>query len=82
MDLGAGSVAFDVDFSAASSPQNDAAFAAALDRAGGYVALAGFEQPSGADAALAASIFHFGTYTVEQLKEELDKRGIPMRLAR
>jgi cyclase len=35
-----------------------------------------------ADAALAASIFHFGTYTVEQLKEELDKRGIPMRLAR
>jgi diguanylate cyclase (GGDEF)-like protein len=49
MELGAGSVAFDVDFSAASSPQNDAAFAAALDRAGGYVALAGFEQPSGAD---------------------------------
>ena len=34
-----------------------------------------------ADAALAASIFHFGTYTVEQLKEELYKRGIPMRLA-
>jgi cyclase len=34
-----------------------------------------------ADAALAASIFHFGTYTVEQLKEELDKRGIPVRLA-
>jgi cyclase len=34
-----------------------------------------------ADAALAASIFHYGTYTVGQLKEELDKRGIPMRLA-
>src|SRR5215470_16035583 len=32
-----------------------------------------------ADAALAASIFHFGTYTVNQLKEELDKRGIPVR---
>jgi cyclase len=32
-----------------------------------------------ADAALAASIFHFGTYTVDQLKEELDKRGIPVR---
>src|SRR5208283_4967330 len=32
-----------------------------------------------ADAALAASIFHFGTYTVNQLKEELDRRGIPVR---
>ncbi len=34
-----------------------------------------------ADAALAASIFHYGTYTVNQLKEELDKRGIPVRPA-
>jgi imidazole glycerol-phosphate synthase subunit HisF len=34
-----------------------------------------------ADAALAASIFHYGTYTVNQLKEELAKRGIPVRLA-
>ena len=32
-----------------------------------------------ADAALAASIFHYGTYRVDQLKEELDKRGIPVR---
>ena len=34
-----------------------------------------------ADAALAASIFHYGTYTVNQLKEELDRRGIPVRPA-
>ena len=34
-----------------------------------------------ADAALAASIFHYGTYSVNQLKEELDRRGIPVRLA-
>jgi cyclase len=34
-----------------------------------------------ADAALAASIFHYGTYTVNQLKEELDGRGIPVRPA-
>jgi len=33
-----------------------------------------------ADAALAASIFHYGTYTVNQLKEELDKRGIAVRV--
>jgi cyclase len=32
-----------------------------------------------ADAVLAASIFHFGDYTVAQVKEYLSKRGIPMR---
>jgi len=32
-----------------------------------------------ADAALAASIFHFETYTVADLKEHLDKHGIPVR---
>lgn len=32
-----------------------------------------------ADAALAASIFHYGTYTVDSLKEHLDKHGIPVR---
>lgn len=33
-----------------------------------------------ADAVLAASIFHFGTYRVKQAKEYLAKLGIPMRL--
>jgi cyclase len=32
-----------------------------------------------ADAALAASIFHYGTYTVDELKAELEKAGIPVR---
>jgi cyclase len=32
-----------------------------------------------ADAALAASIFHYGTYTVDDLKEYLDRNGIPVR---
>jgi cyclase len=32
-----------------------------------------------ADAALAASIFHYGTYTVDDLKQHLDKCGIPVR---
>jgi cyclase len=32
-----------------------------------------------ADAALAASIFHYGTYTVGDLKEHLDRAGIPIR---
>jgi cyclase len=33
----------------------------------------------GADAALAASIFHYGAYTVAELKEYLDRHGIPVR---
>ena len=33
-----------------------------------------------ADAALAASIFHYGTYTVNDLKEYLSRHGIPVRI--
>lgn len=32
-----------------------------------------------ADAALAASIFHYGTHTIGELKEHLDRHGIPVR---
>jgi cyclase len=34
-----------------------------------------------ADAALAASIFHFGQYTIRQTKEIMAQRGIPVRLS-
>ena len=33
-----------------------------------------------ADAVLAASVFHYGTYTVRQVKEYMDQAGIPVRL--
>jgi imidazole glycerol-phosphate synthase subunit HisF len=33
-----------------------------------------------ADAALAASVFHFGTYTVREVKEYLASRGVSVRL--
>lgn len=33
-----------------------------------------------ADAALVASIFHFGTYTIRETKEFMAERGIPVRL--
>ncbi|MCZ6472680.1 MAG: HisA/HisF-related TIM barrel protein, partial [SAR324 cluster bacterium] len=33
-----------------------------------------------ADAVLAASVFHYGTYTVSQLKAALRERGVPVRL--
>ncbi len=33
-----------------------------------------------ADAALAASVFHFGTYTIGEVKQYLHERGIPVRL--
>jgi EAL domain-containing protein (putative c-di-GMP-specific phosphodiesterase class I)/CHASE2 domain-containing sensor protein/GGDEF domain-containing protein len=48
MALGAADVAFDIDFSARSSPEGDAALAAALEAAGGYAYLAAFEQVDGA----------------------------------
>jgi cyclase len=32
-----------------------------------------------ADAALAASVFHYGTYTVDDLKVVLEKAGVPVR---
>jgi cyclase len=35
---------------------------------------------AGADAALAASIFHFDEYTIREVKEHLDERGLPIRL--
>ena len=34
----------------------------------------------GADAVLAASIFHFGEYTVREAKQYMASEGIPMRL--
>ena len=33
-----------------------------------------------ADAVLAASVFHFGTYSIRQVKEYLASQGIPVRL--
>jgi cyclase len=33
----------------------------------------------GASAALAASIFHFGTYTIEEVKQYMSDRGVPVR---
>lgn len=45
---GARSIAFDVDFSALSSPQEDARLAASLERAGGSVILPTFRQYAGA----------------------------------
>jgi cyclase len=37
-------------------------------------------QQGGADAVLAASIFHYGEYTVGQAKARMAERGIPVRL--
>ncbi len=37
-------------------------------------------QKGGADAVLAASIFHYGEYTVQQAKQHMAARGIPVRL--
>jgi cyclase len=41
--------------------------------------LAGFQE-GGADAVLAASIFHYGQYSIGQVKKFLATNGVPMRL--
>ena len=33
-----------------------------------------------ADAVLAASVFHYGTYSIRETKEYLAKKGIPIRI--
>ncbi|MCD8338826.1 MAG: imidazole glycerol phosphate synthase subunit HisF, partial [Burkholderiales bacterium] len=33
-----------------------------------------------ADAVLAASIFHFGEYTIQEAKEYMQSKGVPVRL--
>ncbi len=48
--------------------------------AGNLDHLADALQLGGANAVLAASIFHFGTYSIRQAKEHLKKRGLPVRL--
>jgi cyclase len=42
--------------------------------------LADVLRSGGASAVLAASIFHFGTFTVRQAKEHLRAAGLPVRL--
>ncbi|MBV8084065.1 MAG: imidazole glycerol phosphate synthase subunit HisF [Chloroflexi bacterium] len=42
--------------------------------------LAAAVAEGGADAALAASIFHFGEFTIRQAKELMASRGLPVRL--
>jgi cyclase len=37
-------------------------------------------QQGGADAVLAASIFHYGEFTIAQAKQRMAERGIPVRL--
>lgn len=53
-----------------------------LIASGGAGALTDFAPAvnSGADAVLAASVFHFGEFTVAQVKQTLNEAGIPVRL--
>jgi cyclase len=37
---------------------------------------------AGATGLLAASVFHFGTFTIAQVKETLHRAGLPVRLPR
>ncbi len=50
--------------------------------AGGLEHLCSAVREGGADAVLAASIFHFGTHTVSEAKAYMAARGLPVRPAR
>lgn len=47
-------------------------------KAGHFIEL--FKKLPGADAGLAASIFHFGEVKISELKQEMKKNGIPVRI--
>ncbi len=47
---------------------------------GGRLRLADAITKGKADAALAASIFHFGEYTIGETKRIMRERGVPVRL--
>jgi imidazole glycerol-phosphate synthase subunit HisF len=70
---------YDIELCAAVKAEVDVPIVAS----GGAGTLEDFERvltEGRADAALAASVFHFGTYTVQQVKEHLMARGVPVRL--
>ena len=59
-----------------------AAVGVPLIASGGAGALDHFPEAvaAGADAVLAASVFHFGTFRVDQVKKQLARAGYPVRL--
>lgn len=62
MEMGARDVAFDIDFSSASNPADDAALAAALERAGGYAYLAALVQATQDGLVLSSPIEAFAEF--------------------
>ena len=59
LEMDAAEIGFDIDFSSASTPEQDALFADALERAGGFAWLAAFQQqsPDGVALSLPLPIF-------------------------
>ncbi len=75
--MGAADVAFDIDFSSASNPEDDALFAAALERAGGFTWLGAFQQHTVTEAQITLPLPQFlaqaAPATVNVL---LDRQGL------
>ncbi|QQR34701.1 EAL domain-containing protein [Devosia oryziradicis] len=59
VEMDVADVAFDIDFSSASNPQDDALFAAALERAGGYAWLGAFVQRTTTDVRASLPLLQF-----------------------
>jgi EAL domain-containing protein (putative c-di-GMP-specific phosphodiesterase class I)/CHASE2 domain-containing sensor protein/GGDEF domain-containing protein len=62
VEMGVADVAFDIDFSSASTPEDDALFAAALERAGGFAWLGAFVQRTTTDVQASLPLLQFLAY--------------------
>src|SRR5205823_14504937 len=78
MDRDGTSEGYDLELTAAVSE----AVGVPVIASGGAGELEHLEQAlsAGADAALCASIFHYGRYTIAQAKAHLQQRGLPVRI--
>jgi cyclase len=79
MDRDGTKIGFDLDFTKAISDAVEVPIIAS-GGVGNLGHLVDGVQKGGADAVLAASIFHFGEYTVGEAKDHMKTHGIEVRL--
>ena len=51
-----------------------------FDSLGFAIAVVAADDEAEAEAALVASIMHYGTYSIKEIKEDLKSRGVEVRL--
>ena len=81
LEFGVADIAFDIDFSSASTPEDDALFAAALERAGGFAWLGAFEQRTTTGTSLSLPLAEFMRHAAPAtVNVVLDEQGLARRI--